>query len=61
METAAKALFAIACLLLAGGAYELLTTIGNVQVNGDRYFFPAIATFAAAGVAQMIWGERPGA
>lgn len=61
METVTKALFAIACLLLAGGAYELLTHIGNPHVNGEQYFFPAIATFAAAAAAQLIWGERQGA
>lgn len=58
MKNLSIILFAVGALVLLSGGYWAFKMLDNVQDNAEQFFIPAIALFAAACAAQMIWGER---
>lgn len=58
MKNLATALFTAGSAVMLYGGYWAFRMRDNVQDNAEHFFIPAIALFAAACAAQMIWGER---
>lgn len=61
MKYLSTALFAVGAMVMLSGAYWAYKMLDNVHDNAEQFFIPAIALFAAAAAAQLIWGERRGA
>lgn len=58
MGSLSKILFGAAAVVMAYGGFWAIKMIDNVHDNAEKFFIPAIALFAAAGAAELIWGER---
>ena len=58
MKYLSTALCAVGAMVMLSGAYWAYKMLDNVQDNAEQFFIPAIALFAAAAAAQLIWGER---
>lgn len=58
MEYLGKLLFGVGGAVLLYAAYMAVKLSDNVQNNAEHIFIPAIALFAAAAAAELIWGDR---
>lgn len=58
MRSLSKVLFGAAGVVLAFGGFWAIKMIDNIHDNGEQFFIPAIALFAASAAAELIWGER---
>ncbi|MBB3018599.1 hypothetical protein FHR70_001653 [Microvirga lupini] len=58
MESLGKVLFSAATVVMAFGGFWAIKMLDNVHDNAEQFFIPATALFAAAGAAELIWGER---